>query len=373
MTTKKRTGRRILIYRILACMVLFLVVPALRADARTIKMTGKTIVLQKGESVTLRSQGMQKVTAWSSDKENIARISAKGVLKARRAGTTMITAKTLDGTCRCKVVVENARLTRSSLQLEPTEYYRLQVRGCKHKVKWKSKNKEIAMVNQFGMVSGVQEGTTTVYAVVHGKKFSCKVIVKKCDKIIGPFIDVVKKPVIYLYPQKEQNVNVTLSDPDRLLCSYPSYKESWQVIAQPDGTLKDVKTGRELYSLYYESYAKKPYQMEKEGFVVKGEDITAFLEEKLAALGLSEKETEEFIIYYLPILGQNPYNYIRFATTEEIDANMSLAIEPKPDSLIRVCMIYKGLEKPVEVTEQKLETPDRTGFVAVEWGGVELP
>ena len=77
MTTKKRTGRRILIYRILACMVLFLVVPALRADARTIKMTGKTIVLQKGESVTLRSQGMQKVTAWSSDKENIARISAE--------------------------------------------------------------------------------------------------------------------------------------------------------------------------------------------------------------------------------------------------------------------------------------------------------
>ena len=35
-----------------------------------------------------------------------------------------------------------------------------------------------------------------------------------------------------------------------------------------------------------------------EGFVVKGEDSAAFLEEKLEILGLNYKEAEEFIIYW---------------------------------------------------------------------------
>lgn len=35
-------------------------------------------------------------------------------------------------------------------------------------------------------------------------------------------------------------------------------------------------------------------------------------------------------------------------------------------------MTYKGLKNPIKVQEQKLETPERNGFVAVEWGGTEI-
>ena len=34
------------------------------------------------------------------------------------------------------------------------------------------------------------------------------------------------------------------------------------------------------------------------------------------------------------------YNYIRFATREEIDANMPLTITPEPDTTIRILMEY---------------------------------
>ena len=51
---------------------------------------------------------------------------------------------------------------------------------------------------------------------------------------------------------------------------------------------------------------------------------------------------------------------------------MPLKITPEPDTVIRVMMTFKGLEAPIEVEEQKLETPERTGFVAVEWGGTEI-
>lgn len=51
---------------------------------------------------------------------------------------------------------------------------------------------------------------------------------------------------------------------------------------------------------------------------------------------------------------------------------MPLDINPKPDTIIRILMTFKGLEKPIDVTEQKLQTPKRTGFTAVEWGGTEI-
>lgn len=112
--------------------------------------------------------------------------------------------------------------------------------------------------------------------------------------------------------------------------------------------------------------------MEDDGFVVKGEDTAKFLEEKLSILGLTEREAEEFIIYWLPKMEQNKYNYIRFATEKEINTNMAIEINPNPDTIIRILMTYKRLENPIQVEEQNLTTPNRDGFVAVEWGGTEI-
>ena len=35
-------------------------------------------------------------------------------------------------------------------------------------------------------------------------------------------------------------------------------------------------------------------------------------------------------------------------------------------------MTFRGLENPIEVEEQKLDTPERVGFTVVEWGGTEI-
>ena len=51
---------------------------------------------------------------------------------------------------------------------------------------------------------------------------------------------------------------------------------------------------------------------------------------------------------------------------------MALEINPNPDTTSRVLMTFKGLENPIEVEEQELVTPERVGFVAVEWGGTEI-
>ena len=180
-----------------------------------------------------------------------------------------------------------------------------------------------------------------------------------------------EKPIIYLYPTEEIEVTVKVGRLENLTHTYPKYENEWKVIAKPNGDLKDVETGRNLYCLYWEGINTKEPTME-EGFIVQGKDTISFLEEKLEILGLNEREANEFIIYWLPKLESNKYNYIRFQTIEEIDEGMPLEINPEPDSIIRILMEYKALEEPIEIAEQKLTTPEREGFAVVEWGGTEL-
>ena len=54
------------------------------------------------------------------------------------------------------------------------------------------------------------------------------------------------KPVIYIYPEKDNTeVTVTLSDPDRITCSYPEYNDGWNVVADKDGTIREYGKDRE--------------------------------------------------------------------------------------------------------------------------------
>lgn len=184
-----------------------------------------------------------------------------------------------------------------------------------------------------------------------------------------PSID---KPIIYLYPTEETKVSVKLLNDRSITCSYPKYNGKWKVLAKPNGDLKDLSTDRNLYSLYYESKSEIDFGIEKDGFIVKSDEVSKFLEEKLSILGLTQREAEEFIVYWLPKLEANKYNYIRFATEDEINQNMPLEIKPNPDTIIRILMTFKGLEKPINVQEQELTSPKREGFVAVEWGGTEI-
>jgi len=179
------------------------------------------------------------------------------------------------------------------------------------------------------------------------------------------------KPVIYLYPEKEMKVSVKLGHPEKITSSYPLYEDGWDVVAKPDGGLKDLDTGRELYSLYWEGKHNYPTNLDT-GFIVERNSIIPFLEEKLELLGLNEREAEEFIIYWLPKLQENKYNFINFVSLEDINNNMPLEVSPKPDTMIRIMMQFKGLDKKIKVNEQRLVTPEREGFTLVEWGGTVL-
>lgn len=177
------------------------------------------------------------------------------------------------------------------------------------------------------------------------------------------------KPVIYLYPPEETEVSVKLDYDGELTCTYPAYEDGWTVTAAPDGTLTDA-AGQTYNYLYWEGLREDDYDF-SQGFCVKGEDTAAFLETALADLGLTRREANEFIVYWLPLMEENPYNLITFQSDRYTDV-AALTADPAPDTVIRVFMAWKSLENAVEIEPQTLTAPERTGFTLVEWGGTEL-
>ena len=177
------------------------------------------------------------------------------------------------------------------------------------------------------------------------------------------------KPVIYLYPESETEVTVRLEYKGRLTCTYPAPDPdgAWHVTARPDGTLTD-KQGREYSYLFWEGASDETHPDFSRGFVVRGSDTAAFLREKLAYMGLTPREYNEFIVYWLPRMQDNPWNLIAFQGKNYTDS-APLTVTPRPDSVLRVFMAYRPLAAPIVVPPQELTPFVRRGFTLVEWGG----
>lgn len=206
---------------------------------------------------------------------------------------------------------------------------------------------------------------------VDGKEITVDYVISEAN-VAPPRPIICAKPVIYLYPEEETDVTVKVEVEGELTCVYPAYDGKWQVRASPDGTLTDKK-GREYYCLYWEADMFNTILPDKtHGFIVKGEDTAEFLREKALKLGLSEKEANEFIIYWLPQMEDNAYNYVYFSIDEYKNA-ATLDITPHADTVIRFAMMWQPLDKPIAVKEQILpKTPERYGFTVVEWGGAKI-
>ena len=191
-----------------------------------------------------------------------------------------------------------------------------------------------------------------------------------------------EKPVVYVYPEEEQGLTMTIDVKGTLDMVYPAperqvqteegTRASWTISAAPDGTLTDAN-GRSYPYVFWEG----PVRLDtpERGFIVAREDAVPFLEEKLALLGLSDKEAADFITYWAPRIRANEYTFVSFdASSYAQQVTYSFADEAGnqvvPDTFIRVFMTIRAADANEEVTPQVFgPTPTRSGFTAVEWGG----
>ena len=210
-----------------------------------------------------------------------------------------------------------------------------------------------------------------------GKKTPVSVYFQDSKTVI-----VAEKPVIYLYPEQTTDVHVELSLTD-LTFTYPEYKNTrpdeqeqpgWWVTAHPDGTLQQ---GDKTYNyLFWEGSIpglNKPLEV-CQGTVVPQAQLLEFLEKTLAGAGLSDKEAQDFITYWYPRMAQYSSTMVKFLINEEFDAYVHLNIEPKPDHILRVFMLWTPGKDDCQALFHPGPFPAfaRKGFTVVEWGGMEV-
>ena len=177
----------------------------------------------------------------------------------------------------------------------------------------------------------------------------------------------IAKPILYLYPNKTTKVNISFEHPEYLKTTYPKFTGNWSVTAHSNGDLYDSK-GNYYYGLYWDEVKTHDVDFST-GYYVESDDAIEFLEKKLSYIGLNPREKNEFIMYWLPILERNDKSLVYFELTDERESYNKININPKPDSLLRLVIHIKKVDKKVDIPKQSLTKFQRKGFVAVEWGG----
>ena len=143
--------------------------------------------------------------------------------------------------------------------------------------------------------------------------------------------------------------------------AYPACAEGWKLECRQDGSFT-AEDGAICHRLYWESDVNWSVPME-EGFCVAGGDTAVFLTDSLKKLGLNSLEINDFLITWLPRMEGNAYNLITFHTEQVAD------ISPAPDTVLRVLMVFRPLEKSMDIAPQTLTAIERTGETAVLLSG----
>jgi hypothetical protein len=176
------------------------------------------------------------------------------------------------------------------------------------------------------------------------------------------------KPVIYLYPAKDQLVSVKVGADVKL--SEPLYdvKKGWLAYAKTNGQLQ--VNNQRYNSLFWEGLGYGAYPAVTEGTAVKQQDALQTIRWQLAQQGLNSYEIADFVDYWQDKLPNKPYIRLTWFNTVQMNQLAPLSISPKPDTLIRVFLDAEGYNEPIDLPAQDLKPVMRLGFTVVEWGGL---
>lgn len=172
-----------------------------QVKAKTITLNKTNYTLKKGKKVKLKAtilpkKSTQKKILWSSSKKKVATVSKTGEVKAKKNGTTIVTAK-IKGTKKkasCKITVgtpvTSVKLSETTKQLKVGEKFNLKatvlpIKASVKSVDYSSSDKTIAEVTRLGQVTAKKAGTAVITVISKdgtNKKATCKIQVSEKQK-----------------------------------------------------------------------------------------------------------------------------------------------------------------------------------------------
>ena len=178
------------------------------------------------------------------------------------------------------------------------------------------------------------------------------------------------KPNIYIYPEKQLDMNVEIFFPEggKVIKSIPQYKDGWTVNIESDG-----KIDEKWNYLFYESIQPNLWQFKK-GWVIKQDELPKFFVENMTEYGFSKNEIVDFTTHWIPLL-KNEEEYIIYPQTNNtLDKLIGLKFSTDPDQILRLFYVIKPLlsKNQIEMMEEPIidKSLNRSGLFVAEWGVV---
>ncbi|MGN0961268.1 MAG: Ig-like domain-containing protein, partial [Christensenellales bacterium] len=142
-------------------------------DVEYVELNYSSFTIYVGDTLTLVASGNYSGLTWTSSNTSVASVN-KGIVTAKSAGSTTITAKSSSGAvAQCYVTVKAVPSGGVAISVSPTSATlyqgatkQLTPTGSYSSVSWGSSNSNIASVNSSGLVtaSSVNTGTVTITA-----------------------------------------------------------------------------------------------------------------------------------------------------------------------------------------------------------------
>lgn len=164
----------------------------LTIEDANISTTELTMVVTQKK--TIKVTGTKMPITWTSSNKKVATVNEKGQITAKKAGNTTITATISGKKFTCKVKVEAPYLSVTNPTIEVGEKLQMELLGTTLPVKWSIKNKNLASVDETGLITAkdigdnvyplmCNTGETVITATVNGIKYTTNITTKVTNPI----------------------------------------------------------------------------------------------------------------------------------------------------------------------------------------------
>lgn len=177
-----------------------------------------------------------KPATWKSSDSKIATVNTYGKVIAKKAGTATITAKIKYAEASCQITVTKTKVVISTTKtaIERGQTLKLSATTSNNSVvTWKSSKKSIATVDEYGTVTGLKPGETTITATANSSSATCILIIK------SPTIQL-SKTTFTLYRGQTAKISAKVSS--NVNPTWKTNKKSVAVIDET-GTITALKNG----------------------------------------------------------------------------------------------------------------------------------
>lgn len=175
------------------------------AEASCYITVNKTIISISDASVSVERGVTYKLSAstsngsavtWKSSKKSVATVDDYGTVTGIKPGTATIIAAADGSTASCIFIVKSPTVTinKASISLYRGQSARLSASVSSGIAPvWKSSKKSVAIVDAYGTITAMKNGTATITATVDKVTASCEVIVLKPDITLSQTVITLKK------------------------------------------------------------------------------------------------------------------------------------------------------------------------------------